>query len=144
MKRTNTGSGTSFPSAKRLKENQTIEDYLTEQGAGERAIFERLRVVSQQRKDHELWTYFRRDDKTSLEGFQQIAMPALKIFQHIRQQAGGDLRVECEDARDDMVGARLVGRVEVAGFGSRFERAHDHAGGVRTQVECLAMQERGL
>src|SRR5580658_1635459 len=74
MKRTNTGSGTSLPEAKRLKEDQTVEDYLTEQGAGERAIFERLRVVSQQRKDHELWTYFRRDDKTSLEGFQQLPL----------------------------------------------------------------------
>jgi beta-lactamase superfamily II metal-dependent hydrolase len=74
MKRANPGADTGMPDAKRLKENQTVDDYLTEQGAGERAIFERLRIVSQQRKDHELWTYFKRDDKTSLEGFQQLPL----------------------------------------------------------------------
>jgi hypothetical protein len=43
-----------------------------------------------------------------------------------------------------MVGARLVGRVEIARFGRRLERAHDHARGVGTQIERLPIQESGL
>jgi len=81
---------------------------------------------------------------TKLEGLEQVAMPALKIFQHVRQQTGRGRRVERENAFDDMVGARLVGRVEIARFGRRFERPHDHTRGVGTKVECLPMQERGL
>ena len=79
-----------------------------------------------------------------LERFQQVAVPALKVFQHVRQLAGCSLRVERENALDDMVGACLVGRVEIARFGRRLERAHDHSRGVGTQIERLPMQETGV
>ena len=49
-----------------------------------------------------------------------------------------------EDAFDDMVGACLVGRIEIARFGRRLERAHDHPCGVGTQIERLPMQEGGV
>src|SRR6185437_3778735 len=45
---------------------------------------------------------------TKLKGLQQIAMAPLKILQYVSQQAGRGLRVECKNAFDDMVGARLV------------------------------------
>ena len=79
-----------------------------------------------------------------LEFLQQVAMPALKVLQDVGQQAGCDLRIERENTFDDMVGAGLVGRVEIARFGRRLERAYDHARGVGTQIERLPMQEGGL
>ena len=71
-------------------------------------------------------------------------MPALEILQHVCQLAGGGSGIELENAVDDMVGARLVGRVEVARFGRRLERAHDDARGVGAQIERLPVQECGL
>ena len=71
-------------------------------------------------------------------------MPTLEVLQHVRQLMGRSLWVERENAFDDMVGACLVGRVEVARFGRRLERAHDHARGIGAQIERLPIQERGL
>ena len=71
-------------------------------------------------------------------------MPALKVFQHICQQAGCNLRVECENAFDDMVGTRLVGRVEITRFSRRLEWAYDNSRGVWTQIERLPIHEGGL
>src|SRR5438445_11781280 len=51
---------------------------------------------------------------TELERLQQVAMPPLEVLQHILEQAGGNLWIKRENALDDMVGARLVGRVEIA------------------------------
>src|ERR1700712_5089865 len=69
-----------------------------------------------------------------LEFLQQIAMPALKILQHVCQQAGRDFRIERENTFDNVVGTGLVGRVKIARFSRRLERAHDDARRVRTQV----------
>ncbi len=71
-------------------------------------------------------------------------MPALEILQDIGELAGNGFGIERENPVDDMIGARLVGRVEIAGFGRRLERAHDHPRGVRTQIERLPVQEGGL
>ena len=49
-----------------------------------------------------------------------------------------------EHALDDVVGARLVGRIEVARFGRRLERADDHACGVGAQIEHLPIDESGM
>src|SRR5687768_11201062 len=75
------------------------------------------RAVSRQRLFH--------DVGSGLERLQQVAMPALKIFQHVGQQMGCDLRVECKDALDDMIGAGLVGRVEIAWLSRGLERAYN-------------------
>jgi len=79
-----------------------------------------------------------------LERLQQVAMPALEILQDIGELAGNSFGIEGEDPVDDMIGARLVGRVEIAGFSRRLERAHDHPRGVGTQIERLPVQEGGL
>ena len=71
-------------------------------------------------------------------------MAALEILEHVGQLAGRGLRIERQDPVDDMVGARLVGGVEVARLGRRLERAHDHARRIGAQIESLPVQERGL
>ena len=81
---------------------------------------------------------------TQLERLQQVAVAALEILQHVGQLVGRGLRIESENALDDMIGARLVGRVEIARLGRGLERAHDHARGIGTQIECLPIEKGGL
>src|SRR5882672_7319658 len=81
---------------------------------------------------------------TVLKRLQQVAVPALEVLQHVRQLVCRLLRIEIENALDNMVGARLVGRVEIARFCRRLERAHDDARGVRTQVERVSIQKSGV
>ena len=69
------------------------------------------------------------------EGRQKVAVATLKIFQHIGQLVGCDLGIERHDPLDDMVRAGIVGGIEVARFGRRLERAHDHPRRIGTQVE---------
>ena len=71
-------------------------------------------------------------------------MPAVEILQHVGELAGSGFGIERENAVDDMVGACLVGRVEIARLGRRLERAHDHPRGVGTQIKRLPIQESGL
>ena len=79
-----------------------------------------------------------------LKRFQQVAVPPLKVIQYVRQLAGRGVRIELENPLDDMVGASLVGRVQIARFGCRLERTHDHARGLGTQIECLPVQKSRL
>src|SRR5258705_7915289 len=79
-----------------------------------------------------------------LERFQQVAMAALEILQHIGELAGNSFGIEGEYPVDDMICACLVGRVEITWFSRRLERAHDHPRGVGTQMERLPVQEGGL
>ena len=76
-----------------------------------------------------------------LEGRQQVAMAALEILEHIGKLAGCRLGIERQDPLDDMVRARLVGRIEVARFGRRLERPHDDPRRIGTQMERLPVQE---
>ena len=66
-------------------------------------------------------------------------MPAVEIFEHIRQLYGRGVRIEPDDPVDDMVGARLVRRIEVARLDRRFERAHDDPGRIRAQIQRLSV-----
>src|ERR1700730_9475803 len=50
----------------------------------------------------------------SLERLQQVAMAALEIFQNIGELAGNGFGIERENPVDDMICARLVGRVEIS------------------------------
>ena len=79
-----------------------------------------------------------------LERLQQVAMPAKEILQDIGELAGCGLRIERENPVDDMIGAGLVGRIEIARLGRRLERPHDHARGIGTQIKRLPVQEGGL
>ena len=59
-------------------------------------------------------------------------MPALEILQDVGELAGDGFGIECKHPIDDVIGACLVGRVEIAGLGCRLERTHDHARWVGT------------
>ena len=82
--------------------------------------------------------------RTRLAGLEQIAMSPLEALQYICQLAGYSCGVQRQNPIDDVVGACLVGRVEIAWFGRRLEWTHDHPRGVGTQVERLPVQEGGL
>ncbi len=68
-----------------------------------------------------------------LERLQQVAMPALEVLQDIGELAGNGFGIECKNPVDDMIGAGLVGRVEIPSSVAG-ERAHNHARWVRTQI----------
>jgi hypothetical protein len=53
---------------------------------------------------------------------------ALEIFQHIVQLLRRDLGVKLQNPVDDMVGARLISRIEVSRFDRRFEGSDDDPG----------------
>ena len=78
------------------------------------------------------------------ERLQQVAMAAEEILQDVGELAGSGFGIERQNPVDDMVGACLVGRIEIARFGRRLEWAHDHPRGVGTQIERLPVQEGGL
>ena len=78
------------------------------------------------------------------ERLQQVAMAALEVLQDIGKLAGSGFGIECENPIDDMVGAGLVGWIEIARLGGGLERAHDHPRGVGTQMKRLPVQEGGL
>ena len=79
-----------------------------------------------------------------LECLQQVAMAALKVLKDIGQLAGCHLGIERQDPVDDMVRPGLVGGIEVARFGRRLERTHDHPRRIGAQIESLSVQECGL
>src|ERR1700737_3534881 len=79
-----------------------------------------------------------------LERFQQVAVPALEILQDIGELGSHGFGIEGENPVDDMICARLVGRVEIAGFSRRLERAYNHPRGIGPKVKRLAVQEGGL
>jgi hypothetical protein len=71
-------------------------------------------------------------------------MPALEILQDIGKLVGNGVGIERENPIDDMIGAGLVSRVEIARFSRRLERAHDDARWIRPQVQRLPMEKSGL
>ena len=71
-------------------------------------------------------------------------MAALKILKDVGELVRRHLGVERHDALDDMVCPGLVGRVEVARFDRRLERAHDHSRRIGAQMKSLTVQERDL
>lgn len=66
--------------------------------------------------------------RTCIKGVQQISVAALEIFQHIVQLLRRDLGVKLQNPVDDMVGARLISRIEVSRFDRRFEGSDDDPG----------------
>ena len=75
---------------------------------------------------------------------QQVAMPALEIFQNLPQLRRCVFRAQGQNAVNDMVGPGLVGGIQVARFRCRLEGPYDDPGRVRTKVECLPVQELDL
>ncbi len=92
-------------------------------------------AMSRQRLFHHIGARFER--------LQQVAVAAVEILQDVFELAGNGFGVERENPVDDMVGPRLVGRVEIARFRRRLERAHDHPRRVGTQIKRLTVEEGG-
>jgi hypothetical protein len=69
-----------------------------------------------------------------LEDIEQIPMTTLEIFEHFAQLLRGNFDIEPKNPADDMIGPDLVGWVEVAGFGRRFEGPDDNSGRIRAQT----------
>jgi len=66
-----------------------------------------------------------------LENLEQVPVTTFEIFEHLGQLSGGGLGLEPNDPADDMVGPRLVGRVEVPRFSRRSEGSDYDPGRVR-------------
>jgi hypothetical protein len=58
-------------------------------------------------------------------------VPALEVIKHLVQQPRGVLGVEPKHPVDNMIGADLVGRIEVAGLSRRLEGPDDDPGRIR-------------
>ena len=120
-----------------IEQRRRLERILVHEiGADELALHFRKAAVRRERLLHFVGA--------DLERFQQVAVTTLEVLQHVRQLAGGGFRIEIENALDDMIGARLVGRIEIAGLRCRLERAYDNARRVGAQMECAPIQKSGL
>ena len=75
------------------------------------------------------------------KNIEQIPVATLEVFEHLAQLLRGSFGIEPNNPADDMVGPSLIGWVQVSGFSRRFERSDDDSGGVRAQIQCLAIQE---
>jgi hypothetical protein len=82
--------------------------------------------------------------RARIEDLKQIPVAALEIVEHVLQLLIGSDLIEPQHSTDDMIGARLVGRVEITGLDRRFERPHDDPGRIGAQMQSLSVQEHGL
>ncbi len=80
----------------------------------------------------------------SLELFQQVTMTTKEIVEDVRELGGNGFGIECKNPVDNVIGAHLVGGVEIAGFSRRLERAHNNPRGIRPKIKRLPIQEGGL
>ncbi len=71
------------------------------------------------------------------EGGEQIAVPALEVLKHIGELLRGDDVIERQNAVDDVVGPRLVGRTEILRLDRRLEWPDDDARRIRSEIEGL-------
>ena len=75
---------------------------------------------------------------------EQISVAAFEVVEHLAQLLRGSFSVEPKHPVNDMIGADLVSRVEVARLSRWFEGPDDYPGRIRAQIEALAIQELGL
>ena len=66
-------------------------------------------------------------------------MPTLEVLKHLAQLLRGSFGTEPEYSVNDMIGADLIGGVEIARLSRWFEGPDDDPGRVRAQVEALAI-----
>ena len=74
-----------------------------------------------------------------LEEIEQIPVTTLEIFEHIAQLSFRRFGIKPKNPFNNMVGSNLVGWIEVSGFSRRLEGPDDDPGGVRTQIQGLAV-----
>jgi hypothetical protein len=78
-----------------------------------------------------------------LERLKQIPVATQKIFKNVCQLVFCLLRTERKDPIDNMIGARLICRIEIAWLRCGFERPYDDSGRIGPEIEILAIQDRG-
>ena len=78
------------------------------------------------------------------KNIEQISVAAFEVFEHLAQLLRGSFSIEPKHPLNDMIGADLVSRVEVARLSRRFEGPDDDSGRVWAQIEALAIHEFGL
>ena len=74
-----------------------------------------------------------------LELRQQVAVPSLEVFQDIRELDRRVLGAQRQDTVNDMIGAALVGGVEVSRFRRGLEWPHNDPGRIGTKIESLTV-----
>src|SRR5690348_15383470 len=74
----------------------------------------------------------------------QVSMATCKVFENLAQLLRGSFRLEPKHPVNDMIGADLVSRIEVARLSRGFEGPDDDPGRVGAQIEALAIQELEL
>src|SRR6202011_285797 len=79
-----------------------------------------------------------------LEDIEQIPVTAFEIVKYIAQLLCGGFRIEPKHPVVDIAGSYLIGGVEAAGFGGRFEWSDDDPCRVRAQIQALAIYESEL
>jgi len=80
----------------------------------------------------------------SLEPLQQVTMSTKEIVEDVRELGGNGFGVEGKNPVDNVIGAHLVGGVEIAGFSRRLERAHNNPRRIGPEIKRLPVQEGGL
>jgi len=80
----------------------------------------------------------------SFENVEQVSMAAFEVLKHLAQLLRGSFSIEPKHPLEDMIGADLVRRIEVARLSRRFEGPHDDPGRIGAKIEALAVQEFGL
>ena len=60
-----------------------------------------------------------------LENFEQIPVPAFEVLEHFAQLLCGRFGIKPKHPGNKMIGANLVGRVEVSGLSRRLEGPYD-------------------
>lgn len=78
-----------------------------------------------------------------LENIEQVPVPALEVLKHLSQLLCARFGIEPKHPGNNMIGANLVGRVEVSGLSRRLEGPYDDPRRVRAQIEALAVHEFG-
>jgi hypothetical protein len=77
---------------------------------------------------------------TRLEGFEQVAVALVEIFQHIRKPRRRGIRIEGEHASNNILHTSEVGRVDVTRLDGRSERTYDNARSVWAQLQAQSDQ----
>jgi hypothetical protein len=61
-------------------------------------------------------------------------MATFEVFEHVGQLLLSGIGGEAQNSTDDVIGARLVGRLEIPGLGRGLERSHHDPGGIRPEI----------
>ena len=82
--------------------------------------------------------------RARFENIDQIPVTTFEVVEHIVQLLCSGFGIELKYPANDMVGANLIGRIEVSGFSCWFEGPDDDPCRVRAQIQALAIHESEL